>query len=64
MSNGKLGSPYLNFNENVANIRRNHMVNALMKNDEEGNRILTNVKKHLYAKSLLDENGLPTANFV
>ena len=51
MSTGLLGDSNLDFNEVVANIRRKHMVKAIMEKDTEegvdGYRILNNVKKQL-----------------
>tara|TARA_B110000285_G_scaffold99561_1_gene113402 strand:+ start:192 stop:587 length:396 start_codon:yes stop_codon:yes gene_type:complete len=51
MSTGQLGDSNLDFNEVVANIRRQHMVKAIMQKDTkegiEGHRILNNVKKQL-----------------
>ena len=68
MSNGELGDANLNFNVVVCNIRRNHMISALMyretKEGEEGYRILNNVKKQLFAKGEIDINGNKTTKFI
>lgn len=49
VSNGELGDPNLDFNVVVSNIRRGHMVKAIMdkhsKDGLEGQRILNNIKK-------------------
>ena len=49
MAKGELGNPNLNFNVVVSNIRRSHMVKAIMeketKEGQEGLRILNNIKK-------------------
>lgn len=67
MSSGSLGDPNLNFNVVVSNIRRGHMVKAIMEKytpaGVEGNRILNNVKKQLFTKGYIDINGKGTAIF-
>jgi Ca2+-binding EF-hand superfamily protein len=49
MSTGQLGDKNLDFNVIVANIRRTHMVKAIIEKDtiegQEGTRILNNVKR-------------------
>lgn len=63
MSNGTLGSKDLSFNVIVQNIRRQHMMAAILKEDEngkiiddkmreQGKRILNNVKVGVQAKGL------------
>ena len=67
MSTGQLGDKNLDFNVVVSNIRRGHMVKAIVeketKEGQEGFRILNNVKKQLFANGVIDEKGI-TAKFM
>ena len=47
MSNGNLGSKDLSFNVLVQDIRRRHMMKALMEKDKTGRKILKNVENYL-----------------
>ena len=61
MTNGKLGDEDLPFNVVVANIRRKHMMKAILKDGEEkeqGMRILKNVEVQLNAAKMRNKDDI------
>ena len=61
MTNGKLGDEGLPFNVVVANIRRKHMMKAILKDGEEkeqGMRILKNVEVQLNAAKMRNKDDI------
>jgi hypothetical protein len=61
MTNGKLGDEDLPFNVVVANIRRKHMMKAILKEGEEkeyGMRILKNVEVQLNAAKMRNKDDI------
>ena len=61
MTNGKLGDEDLPFNIVVANIRRKHMMKAILKDGEEkeqGMRILKNVEVQLNAAKMRNKDDI------